>query len=134
MGTRRDYLKIAGASVVASSTILVESGAAAETARKALVPPVQSPELVSLYETYTAGPTSIGADLTRMTVKAGADDPLIVATGTDMAIFPGGGRPPAVQSFPSVDTRVQGTCGNLSFRAGACHYRQLTTELRRRQK
>ena len=44
--------------------------------------------MVSLYETYTAGPTSIGADLTRMTVKAGADDPLIVATGTDMAIVP----------------------------------------------
>lgn len=99
MVTRRDFLKIAGASVVASSTIPVESGAAAETARKAIVPPFQSPELVSLYETYTAGPTSIGADLTRMTVKAGADDPLIVATGTDMAIFPGGGRPPAVQSF-----------------------------------
>lgn len=99
MVTRRDFLKIAGASVVASSTIPVESGAAAETARKAIVPAFQSPELVSLYETYTAGPTSIGADLTRMTVKAGADDPLIVATGTDMAIFPGGGRPPAVQSF-----------------------------------
>jgi len=99
MGTRRDFLKITGATVVASSTIPLESGAAAETARKAIVPPVQSPELVSLYETYTAGPTSIGADLTRMTVKAGADDPLIVATGTDMAIFPGGGRPPAVQSF-----------------------------------
>lgn len=99
MVTRRDFLKIAGASVVASSTIPVESGAAAETARKAIVPAFQSPELVSLYETYTAGPTSIGADLTRMSVKAGADDPLIVATGTDVAICPGGGRPPAVQSF-----------------------------------
>src|SRR5882724_2353014 len=97
MGTRRDFLKAAGASVVAGSALPLESGAAAETAAKAA--PFQSPELVSLYETYTAGPTSIGADLTRMTVKAGADDPLIVATGTDMAIFPGGGRPPAVQSF-----------------------------------
>jgi len=45
--------------MVASSIIPVESGAAAETARKAIVPPFQSPELVSLYETYTAGPTSI---------------------------------------------------------------------------
>lgn len=97
MGTRRDFLKIAGASVVAGSMLPLESEAAAETAAKAA--PFQSPELVSLYETYTAGPTSIGADLTRMTVKAGADDPLIVATGTDMAIFPGSGRPPKVQSF-----------------------------------
>jgi hypothetical protein len=95
MGTRRDFLKIAGASVVASSTIPLES----EAAPQAIAPPFQSPELVSLYETYTAGPTSIGANLTKMTVKAGADDPLIVATGADMAIFPGGGRPPAVQSF-----------------------------------
>jgi hypothetical protein len=92
--------------MVAGSTLALDSGAAAETAAspsaeaaaKALAP-FQSPELVALYETYTAGPTSIGADLTRMTVKAGADDPLIVATGTDMAIFPGGGRPPKVQSF-----------------------------------
>jgi hypothetical protein len=78
------------------------AGTSAEAAAKAAaktVAPFQSPELVTLYETYTAGPTSIGADLTRMTVKAGADDPLIVATGTDMAIFPGGGRPPSVQSF-----------------------------------
>jgi hypothetical protein len=99
MGTRRDFLKIAAAGVAASSTIPLESGAVAETAPKALVPPFQSPELVALYETYTAGPTSIGANLTKMTVKAGADDPLIVATGTDMAIFPGGGRPPTIQSF-----------------------------------
>lgn len=99
MGTRRDFLKIAAASVAASSTIPLESGTAAETAAKVLVSPFQSPELVSLYETYTAGPTSIGANLTKMTVKAGADDPLIVATGTDMAIFPGGGRPPTIQSF-----------------------------------
>ena len=95
MGTRRDFLKAAG-SAVAGATLPLE-GAAAETARRAA--PFQSPELVSLYETYTAGPTSIGADLTRMTVKAGANDPLIVATGTDMAIFPGGGRPPKVESF-----------------------------------
>src|SRR3977135_4678612 len=97
MGTRRDFLKAAGASVVAGSTLPLEPATAAEMARKAA--PFQSPELVALYETYTAGPTSIGADLTRMSIKAGADDPLIVATGTDMAIFPGGGRPPKVQSF-----------------------------------
>jgi Domain of unknown function (DUF5624) len=96
MGTRRDFLKAAAAGAAAGSALPLDL-AAAETARKAA--PFQSPELVSLYETYTAGPTSIGADLTRMTVKAGANDPLIVATGTDMAIFPGGGRPPKVESF-----------------------------------
>src|SRR5258708_7682877 len=106
MGARRAFLKCAGASVAAGSTLALDGGATAETgastsARIAAktVAPFQSPELVALYETYTAGPTSIGADLTRMTVKAGADDPLIVATGTDMAIFPGSGRPPKVQSF-----------------------------------
>src|SRR5882757_1098217 len=83
---------------MAGSPLAFESGAAAQTASPA-VAPFQSPELIALYETYTAGPSSIGADLTRLTVKAGADDPLIVATGTDMAIFPGGGRPPSVQSF-----------------------------------
>jgi len=96
MATRRDFLKTAAAGALAGSTLPLE-GAAAETARRAA--PVQSPELVALYETYTAGPTSIGADLTRMTVRAGANDPLIVATGTDMAIFPGGGRAPTVESF-----------------------------------
>ena len=96
MGTRRDFLKTAAAGALAGSALPLEA-VAAETARKAT--PVQSPELVALYETYTAGPTSIGADLTRMTVKAGANDPLIVATGTDMAIFPGGGRAPTVESF-----------------------------------
>jgi hypothetical protein len=63
------------------------------------MPVFQSPELVALFETYTAGPTSIGADLARMTTAAGAKDPLIVATGTDMAIFPGNGGAPSVQSF-----------------------------------
>lgn len=59
----------------------------------------QSPEFISLFETYTAGPASIGANLTRAAEKATEVDPLIVATGTDMAIFPGGGRAPAVESF-----------------------------------
>ena len=63
MGTRRNFLKIAGASAVASSTLPLESGAAAEPARKALVSPFQSPELVSLYETYTAGVGSSRVDL-----------------------------------------------------------------------
>ena len=98
MGTRRDFLK--AAAPARSPVRRSRLNAALRPRRRARAASAfQSPELVSLYETYTAGPTSIGADLTRMTVKAGADDPLIVATGTDMAIFPGGGRPPKVQSF-----------------------------------
>src|SRR5260370_9458956 len=59
----------------------------------------QNPELLSLFDVYTGGPTSIGAHLTRMTIQAAADDPLIVATRTDMALFPGGGAAPSVESF-----------------------------------
>ena len=58
-----------------------------------------SPELVALFETYTASPTSIGARLSARTAETLAGDPLVVATGTDMAIFPGGGAEPSVQSF-----------------------------------
>src|ERR1700728_4433171 len=75
------------------------------------MPVFQSPELVALYETYTAGPGSIGADLTRLAIAAGANDPLIVATGTDMAIFPGGGRPPAVESVRLSHRRVKELAG-----------------------
>ena len=56
----------------------------------------QNPELLSLFDVYTGGPTSIGADLTRMTMQAASDDPLIVVTKTDMALFPGGGAAPSV--------------------------------------
>ena len=59
----------------------------------------QNPELLSLFDVYTGGPASIGADLTRMTIQANSDDPLIVATRTDMALFPGGGAVPSVDSF-----------------------------------
>lgn len=59
----------------------------------------QNPELLSLFDVYTGGPTSIGAHLTRMAIQAAADDPLIVATKTDMALFPGGGAAPSVESF-----------------------------------
>jgi Domain of unknown function (DUF5624) len=59
----------------------------------------QNPELLSLFDVYTGGPTSIGADLTRMTIQAATGHPLIVATRTDMALFPGGGATPSVESF-----------------------------------
>jgi len=59
----------------------------------------QSPALTALFETYTADPESIGAHLTRVTAEAGATDPLVVATGTDMVIFFGDERPPVSESF-----------------------------------
>jgi len=58
-----------------------------------------SPELVTLYETYTGGPGTIGAALAEAREELGRNDPLIVATGRDIALFPGGGRPPEVESF-----------------------------------
>jgi hypothetical protein len=63
------------------------------------VTPVTSPELVQLFETYTAGPDTIGARLGEARTELGANDPLIVATGRDLALFPGNGEPPEVESF-----------------------------------
>ena len=59
----------------------------------------ESPELIRLYNTYTPGPDSIGAKLTRAIAARGRDDPLIAATSTDFALYPGGGRPPTVEGF-----------------------------------
>jgi hypothetical protein len=58
-----------------------------------------SPELIALFDTYTGNSTSIGARLSAATVKSLEANPLIVATGTDMAIFPGHGQDPSIQSF-----------------------------------
>ena len=63
------------------------------------MPVFESPELVSLFRTYTAAPDSIAARLSDAVAVAAAGDPLIVATGTDIAFYPGGGRPPAVQGI-----------------------------------
>ena len=59
----------------------------------------QSPELIALFEAYTAGDETIGADLKRFAAEATKDQPLIVATATDMALYPGGGRPPNLLAF-----------------------------------
>ncbi|MGI5499338.1 DUF5624 domain-containing protein [Lentzea sp. CA-135723] len=58
-----------------------------------------SPELVALFETYTGGPDTIGARLAEAHRELAGKDPLIVATGRDLALFPGSGRPPEVESF-----------------------------------
>lgn len=52
----------------------------------------------SLYEAYT-GPGSTGLHLTEHMVRLTAAEPIMVSTGSDFVIFPGGGRPPIVESF-----------------------------------
>jgi hypothetical protein len=64
----------------------------------------ESAELVELFMTYTASPTSIGAHLAAASARQNTDDPLIVATGTDIALYLGGGQPPVVEGF-RVSTR-----------------------------
>lgn len=59
----------------------------------------ESPELVNLFRTYTAGSTSIGAHLADAAARRHVDDPLIVVTGTDIAAFPGGGAAPVVEPY-----------------------------------
>jgi hypothetical protein len=63
------------------------------------MPVFESAELVELFTTYTAGPASIGAHFAETVVGATAGDPLVVATGTDLALFPGDGSAPAVEPY-----------------------------------
>jgi hypothetical protein len=51
-----------------------------------------------LYDAYT-GPGSTAQHLTKHMVRLTERDPLLVVTGADFVIFPGGGRPPIVESF-----------------------------------
>src|SRR5258708_3895807 len=59
----------------------------------------ESPELVELFTTYTASPVSIGRPLAEATAERTDNDPLIVATGADLALYPGGGQDPQVEGF-----------------------------------
>jgi hypothetical protein len=59
----------------------------------------ESPELLQLFETYTSSPTSIGAHLGQAAARTNVSDPLIVATGSDIALYSGAGAPPAIQPF-----------------------------------
>jgi len=60
---------------------------------------LENPEFLRLFQTYTASATSIGAHFAQAAELATAADPLIVATGTDIALFPGGSAPPMVDGF-----------------------------------
>jgi hypothetical protein len=59
----------------------------------------ESPELIDLFTTYTAGPSSIGAHLADAAARQTRSNPLIVATGTDIALFPGDGAMPTVMPY-----------------------------------
>jgi Domain of unknown function (DUF5624) len=62
-------------------------------------PVFESPELVDLFTTYTADPGSIGAHLAQAAVRSARRDPLLVVTGTDLALYPGDGSPPAIETY-----------------------------------
>ena len=57
------------------------------------------PEFRTLYSLFTPDPGSIGEHLNRLRARLSADEPLLVATGNDLIIFPGSGREPLMESF-----------------------------------
>ena len=57
------------------------------------------PEFQKLYSIFTTDPQSIGAHLNNRMAHLSKNDPLLVATGSDVVIFPGGGREPLAESF-----------------------------------
>ncbi len=59
----------------------------------------ESPELVGLFTTYTARQDSIGARLAQARARESERDPLLVVTGTDLALYPGGGAPPVIEPY-----------------------------------
>jgi len=89
--------------------------------------PYQNPELLRLFETYTAGPDSMGARLAALTAMATLNDPLIVATSGDFMLYPGGGQAPEVVGF-----RL-GTRGFKELAAISHHGPAVATLLRMRE-
>ncbi|MDB5871213.1 MAG: hypothetical protein JWQ07_655 [Ramlibacter sp.] len=60
---------------------------------------IPHPEFKTLYSIFTPEPDSIGGQLNALRARGAGDDPLLVATGSDVVIFPGSGRPPLMESF-----------------------------------
>ena len=56
-------------------------------------------ELKKLFTLYTHGADNIGAHLTKAAARQWLSRPLLVSTGTDVALFPGDGAAPIVESF-----------------------------------
>jgi Domain of unknown function (DUF5624) len=59
----------------------------------------ESRALVELFTAYTASPDSIGAHLAQAAVRDTERDPLLVVTGTDLALYPGGGALPVIEPY-----------------------------------
>jgi hypothetical protein len=57
------------------------------------------PELLDLFTAYTASPDSIGAHLAQTAARETEHDPLLVVTGTDLALYPGGGAAPVIEPY-----------------------------------
>jgi len=57
----------------------------------------ESPELLELYHTYTAHSESVAAHFNAAAAGAAAENPFVVVTGTDIAVFRGGGATPIVE-------------------------------------
>jgi len=58
------------------------------------------PAFAGLFAAFTGGsPESIGAQLTRQMVEQSAGAPLLVSTASDIALFPGAGKPARIESF-----------------------------------
>jgi hypothetical protein len=57
------------------------------------------PAFAGLFRAFTSDPESIGAHLSMQMADLSAGDPLIVSTGSDIVLFPGGGAAPQIESF-----------------------------------
>jgi hypothetical protein len=60
---------------------------------------VPDPQFRKLYSLFTPDEGSIGERLNGLRAQRAASDPLLVATGTDIIVFPGAGRPALSESF-----------------------------------
>jgi hypothetical protein len=61
--------------------------------------PYESPEHVALYHAYTGGKDTVAAHMADARTALAAEDVLIVATSRDIALYPGGGRPPEAMNI-----------------------------------
>ncbi|KAL6241692.1 hypothetical protein RBB50_011474 [Rhinocladiella similis] len=59
----------------------------------------QSPEFIDLYMAYTASPGAIGPQLTALISKSTENLPMLVATSSEIVLFPGKGREPSYINF-----------------------------------
>jgi hypothetical protein len=59
----------------------------------------ESPAFARLFRAYTGAPRSVGIELTLASERSHAAAPMIVATHSDLALYPGNGEPPAIEGF-----------------------------------